>query len=337
MKHSIKIATPFVLAITLFIAIHTLILRDNLVYARSKNLIQNENFEPILTWERSSNSIPGGPIGGGLEAALQLETGTENVWDSSIGDRNYAYWNHTYSIDLHKFKTTFTLDSGQYEGVLSSPGFPFDLVPINDNLYVFVNGIEVFRGGTSYSGVSRDTGLVPETDGWYINGITINNLRSGENIIEVITEERSSWGGMGELQLALESTEVLTDSDLAVTKTGPSEVAAGGLIIYDITVANQGDKSAANVVITDTLPVSTTFVSSSLEGVVLDENAGTVVWTIDFLPGGGVEAFTIQVQVNENIPVSTLITNTIKVASSAPDPIFDNNQDSQTAVVTFTD
>ncbi|MCP4424848.1 MAG: DUF11 domain-containing protein, partial [Chloroflexi bacterium] len=127
--------------------------------------------------------------------------------------------------------------------------------------------------------------------------------------------------------------EVLTDPDLAVAKTGPAEVAAGALIIYDIIVANQGGESAANVIITDTLPISTTFVSSSLGGSVFDENTGTVVWTIDFLSGGESETFTLQAQVDSDMPASTPITNTVNATFAGTDLTPEDNEDSHTAVI----
>lgn len=128
-------------------------------------------------------------------------------------------------------------------------------------------------------------------------------------------------------------SEPLTGPDLIITKTGPSEVVAGALMIYDITVANQGGEPAANVIITDTLPVSTTFVDSSLEGSFFDENTGTVVWTIDFLSGGEAKTFTLQAQVNGDVPVSTSITNTVVAAFSGIDPTPEDNQDSHLSII----
>jgi uncharacterized repeat protein (TIGR01451 family) len=64
-------------------------------------------------------------------------------------------------------------------------------------------------------------------------------------------------------------TVAAPNADLVVTKSQPSAtVNAGGTIVYTVTVTNNGPATATNVVVTDTLPTGTTFVSVTGGGVI---------------------------------------------------------------------
>jgi len=108
-------------------------------------------------------------------------------------------------VDVRHFKATFTfptgLDPATAQGFLYDPYYADDLIPINDNLYVHLNGALQFTGGSNYPG--SVWGSIPyETDGWYIPGaIPLSGFQSGTNVIDIVTEERMFWGGMGYLEL----------------------------------------------------------------------------------------------------------------------------------------
>jgi uncharacterized repeat protein (TIGR01451 family) len=53
-------------------------------------------------------------------------------------------------------------------------------------------------------------------------------------------------------------------ADLAITKTAPGTVVAGSQLTYSLNVTNNGPSKATNVVVTDTLPTGTTFVTSTI-------------------------------------------------------------------------
>jgi len=163
------------------------------------------------------------------------------VWDNSLYDTvnpyingvDYASWlyNHTnpnglgyngYS-DLRLFKTNFIIPdnisiNNVKLGVLNYP----DRIPINDNVYVYVNGYLQFWGGTRANVINTHEGMVGhqaigynsghqlETDGWYIPGTfpTLNHINQGNNILEVFTEENERWGGLGKLIITVEGKTV---------------------------------------------------------------------------------------------------------------------------------
>lgn len=114
----------------------------------------------------------------------------------------------------------------------------------------------------------------------------------------------------------------LPAADVAVTKTGPAAVAAGGTITYAITVQNLGPIVATGVVVTDTLPSTASFVSASGSGTV----AGNVVtWpTIPTIGAGASQSFTVVV----TAPSSGVLTNLAAATATTPDPDLSNNNGS---------
>ncbi|HPC33622.1 MAG TPA: hypothetical protein PL061_11775, partial [Syntrophales bacterium] len=64
---------------------------------------------------------------------------------------------------------------------------------------------------------------------------------------------------------------------LSIYKTGPAAVNVGGNIVYTITYENKGSADATGVVISDTVPAGTTFVSATGGGT---ESGGVVTWNL---------------------------------------------------------
>jgi uncharacterized repeat protein (TIGR01451 family) len=115
--------------------------------------------------------------------------------------------------------------------------------------------------------------------------------------------------------------------DLMITKTdGQTAVQAGDLLTYTLTLTNTSVQDATGVVLTDTLPAHTTFISASDGG---SESAGIVAWPGFDLAGETSDTRTITLQVNSVIPIGvTTIINTTTVTddgASGPDPTPENN------------
>lgn len=80
--------------------------------------------------------------------------------------------------------------------------------------------------------------------------------------------------------------------EFAISKSAPDMVSPSDTFTYTLAVTNRLGLTATNVVITDVLPVSTTFVSASDGGAL----AGDVIsWTVASLPDGGTLTRTFQV------------------------------------------
>lgn len=120
-------------------------------------------------------------------------------------------------------------------------------------------------------------------------------------------------------------------ADVGISKSAsPSSVLPGGLITYTITIEDTGIDSATGVVVTDTTPAGTTFVSFSTgaSGVpcTTPSIGGTGLITCTFPSSIGVDVsfpFTMVVRVDDD--ATGTISNTASVSATTPDPNPDNN------------
>jgi hypothetical protein len=108
-------------------------------------------------------------------------------------------------------------------------------------------------------------------------------------------------------------------ADVAVFMSGPTNVIAGNAIVYTITVTNMGPQPATNVILVDTLPPGTYFVSTVVTGGITN---GIVTWpTIGVLPAGGTTNYTLTLYTTN----LGYITNVAYASSVTPDPNLVNN------------
>ncbi|MCY2989815.1 MAG: hypothetical protein NTY19_18375 [Planctomycetota bacterium] len=136
-------------------------------------------------------------------------------------------------------------------------------------------------------------------------------------------------------------TDTLTpQADLAVTKTdAPDPVLAGAQITYTVTVTNLGLSDAATVVLTDSVPVNTTFVSATVpsgwtrSGGVISGGIGTLTFSKDTLAALDSASFTIVVKVNPDVLAPTTVTNLATATTTTTDPVLTNNTATATTTV----
>jgi len=205
--------------IGLFIAAHAVIERT-----------ETGTFMPDLAWQRSLEPddtmfFPGyGAAWTPAEAFTIPLDPVQTVWDNGtyydnsvpLG-REWASWVHVHEgySDLRRLQAIFTIPDGYTVtgGSLYAPHFTGG-IPINDNVYIFVNGSEnlLFWGGTRADGIGEFLGMFGiqalrgasdpvETDRWYIPGTIpeVTGFIPDENKIDIFTEENARWGGMGKL------------------------------------------------------------------------------------------------------------------------------------------
>lgn len=126
---------------------------------------------------------------------------------------------------------------------------------------------------------------------------------------------------------AADSTNATTlnSPDLLTTKTGPqgpNTVVAGEDFTYTITVTNRGGAAATNVVVTDTLPAATTYVTHWTDLGSCNFTAGTVTNNIATLNPGQTSTLWITVTAS-NTP--QLVANTATATLTETDPTPGNN------------
>jgi uncharacterized repeat protein (TIGR01451 family) len=109
------------------------------------------------------------------------------------------------------------------------------------------------------------------------------------------------------------TTTVKASAILSITKVALNAPAyAGGLIHYQLVVANAGPSDAPNVVITDTLPVSTTYAGGDAT---CSANGNTVVCAIGTLAAGANRTLMVLATASVSLTNNTRLTNTATVSS----------------------
>lgn len=105
-------------------------------------------------------------------------------------------------------------------------------------------------------------------------------------------------------------------SSLALTKlASPSPVQPGGLLTYTLTAVNNSALPLTNVLITDTLPTSTTFANATLPHAGPNPG-GVITWSLGALNLNASATVTMVVQVDNSVLTGTLISNTARVTST---------------------
>jgi uncharacterized repeat protein (TIGR01451 family) len=132
---------------------------------------------------------------------------------------------------------------------------------------------------------------------------------------------------------ASNTTTVTPNADLAVSQTAtPTPGLITQPLTYSITVSNNGPNAASGVVLTDTLPANTSFVSASAsEGQVPTQAAGVVTANLGTVAANSVA--TVLVTVVPSATSFPSVVNMVSVSSPTNDPNLGNNTSSLTTTV----
>ncbi|MEM1093845.1 MAG: T9SS type A sorting domain-containing protein [Bacteroidota bacterium] len=164
-----------------------------------------------------------------------------------------------------------------------------------------------------------------EVDGGTPDGTTIFN--------RAVVDYREDTLGGRDISTGDATTSIVgVGTDLVVEKsTDVDPVLAGQNITYTIDARNDGPDDADDVLVSDMLPLGTTFVSATAPpGWTTTDpgvgNNGTVQFAHATLPNGASAQFTITVQVDGNVADGTVLNNKAMVASTTPDVNTGNNE-----------
>lgn len=127
-------------------------------------------------------------------------------------------------------------------------------------------------------------------------------------------------------------TTVNPKADLVIVKSDNNldPVIAGTSLTYTLVVTNNGPSPAANVVVTDTLPLSVSVVS--VTPATTTQNGQALGWDLGTLPNNSPQVITVEVAVNGS--ARGMLANTATVTTSITDPIAGNNSDTETTGIT---
>jgi large repetitive protein len=135
------------------------------------------------------------------------------------------------------------------------------------------------------------------------------------------------------------STEQVPGVDLVTTKTdSPDPVTAGNSLTCTITVTNDGDTDATNVVLTDQFDPATAALQISATQGTCTIGGGGPSCNLGTIASGATATATLVVLVPPEVPAGTTLTNTANADSAEDEGDQNNNTDTETtAVVTSAD
>src|SRR5207245_491597 len=189
-----------------------------------------------------------------------------------------------------------------------------DTVPANTTFVSATGGGSLAAGVVTWSipslaaGASGSVALTVLVNTPLANGTTITN-----GTYSIDAAETSPISGAA-ITTTVNSAPALT----IVSADAPDPVAAGGTITYTLGYSNTGSAGATVVVISDTVPANTTFVSATGGGSLA---AGVVTWPIPSLAAAASGSVTLTVRVNTPLVNGTVITNgtySIDAAETSP-------------------
>jgi uncharacterized repeat protein (TIGR01451 family) len=128
------------------------------------------------------------------------------------------------------------------------------------------------------------------------------------------------------------TTDVDVSADLEISKTGPASVTAGEVVVYTVTVTNNGQSDAAAVSIADPTPSGLVFISNT------GDCTTAYPCSLGTVPAGATRTITSTFTVPASYTSPDPIVNTATVSTTTSDPVAANDSDTaSTALVTSAD
>jgi uncharacterized repeat protein (TIGR01451 family) len=117
----------------------------------------------------------------------------------------------------------------------------------------------------------------------------------------------------------------IAGANLSISKTGPASGTAGGNITYTMIVGNAGPSTATGVLMSDTLPPQTTYVSYTASQGTCSLASSNVNCTLGNLASGGSITVTITVKIKSDTLQGAVLANKADVSSAVADTDTANN------------
>jgi uncharacterized repeat protein (TIGR01451 family) len=168
-----------------------------------------------------------------------------------------------------------------------------------------------------------------------ITAATASNLATGTTFANTATASSTTPDPDPTNNSATATTTVTTSADVRVTKAAESaQATAGGTLVYDIQVTNDGPSDAQAVSLSDPLPAGTTLVPMSSElPAGCTATATAVSCALGALPAGQATTLKLTVQLSSALADRTKLANTTTVTSATSDPNPANNTSTASTIV----
>jgi len=173
-------------------------------------------------------------------------------------------------------------------------------------------------------------------DHLYLTVHLADTLVAGDQVTNTLTSSSEvSEGDYNNNAYLYVQTAITPTRDLQISKWLYSGTPLpGGDIQYYIYLYNNGNSPAPNVRITDTLPLSTTYVSQqNYEGFIPQVIGNQVVWTNPSYAAGDYGYIYLTIHISDTVADGTVLTNTVQASTNRPETNYTNNVYTRTDMV----
>jgi uncharacterized repeat protein (TIGR01451 family) len=297
---------------------------DGVATVRQLTINLDQSIGHLATISNNVEVSSDDPDGNSGNNDFELQTQTIRVTDLGVTKRDsgidaVAGQNYSYTIDVTN------------NGPASATGITIqDTLPVSTT-FVSPNGQCTANNGV----VSCDMADLAsgDNDSVILTVFVQPSVSHGQLITNTVAVSGNVSDNTPDNDTANVTTTVVRETDLAISKSDDGQPAvAGGQYTYDISVDNLGDSDASGVVVTDTLPASTSY-GGATGASCLSISASQVRCTIGELASGGTFDFSIDVTVDSSVVDGTVITNNVLVAGNENESALGNNSDQETTAV----
>ncbi len=284
----------------------------------------------------------------GLSGATVPENWATNVITGNLtmgepnGDVNTAYIENLRSGDTTISKDVSSSSIGYHENVTYTVVLE-NRTAVSDTNVLFTDTLPISVTFASWINqpinavVSNDiitwTGTVTATEAITFTFITTHTGNYGEVVTNTATFSGTVVTGTAQAAFSVPTNT----PDMIVSKTAPNYTVAGETIVYTVVVGNEGGGMATGWAITDTLPISVTYIGSNYTKPPVTSTVGSremLVWSSDGnWASGDTETFNITATVNASVTHGTIITNDIEISTATADDPLENNNGQFTSTV----
>ena len=242
-------------------------------------------------------------------------TVTLNVEKSDLADPVIAGETVTYTLLM-----TNLGPSTETNAVLSDPlpaGMTFVSVA-DPGICAVASNVVTCTVGTMAPGEVFTTNVVARIDTSLDDGTILTNQIFGDGDVSEPIDDS-------------EQTTASTEADVSVTKSAVATVIAGEPLVYTVTASNAGPSDAKNTIVTDAIPVGTTYSGYSVTSgtAVCTESAGMVTCDLGDLVASGSTTIDITVDVDPSLADGSRLTNNASITTTTFDT--DSGNDTATA------
>ncbi|MBE2317197.1 DUF11 domain-containing protein [Solirubrobacter sp. CPCC 204708] len=149
--------------------------------------------------------------------------------------------------------------------------------------------------------------------------VTVPHALAGTTVLNTATVRADQGDDDPSDDTATATTQVGPSANLAIVKSGPAAVEAGGTVAWTLAVSNAGPSTATAVRVIDTLPSGVELVGATPTQGSCAAAGGTVECSLATLPSGAA----VQIQVVARVPAAlegATLVNRASVAGEQPDP-----------------